>query len=128
MADRGTALVAAVIGSMGVATAVFVTDPTLVPPTSWDENALDVLSAAVVVVSMFVAFTHWRRWLLGADTAQLALTSTLIRLIRADSSHRTTHPPAATAQCDPPRSPHPCNPQARSGNATPTANHRDTPP
>ncbi|MCU1344790.1 MAG: metal dependent phosphohydrolase, partial [Acidimicrobiia bacterium] len=71
---------------VGAATATVVADPTLLMVISWEARATDVLSAATIALCLVVVFTHWRRWQLGNDAVQLALTFAAAMTIAATVS------------------------------------------
>ncbi len=80
----------AVVTSSIVAVAAFTTyaslRPTMWAQPSWEENALDVLSYGIVGLSLVVVVRHWRRWQLGRDVVQLALTFAAAMTIAAVTS------------------------------------------
>jgi putative nucleotidyltransferase with HDIG domain len=84
---RHSATVTAVgYGLVGGVTAVFVTNATALPVPSWEENALDGLSIGAAVLGLGVIVTHWRRYQLGQDPVQLALTFAAAMAIAAVAS------------------------------------------
>jgi HD-GYP domain-containing protein (c-di-GMP phosphodiesterase class II) len=70
---HSSGFVIAMLVVMGAATVVVVLDPTIVPVTTWEEDALDVLTAVTIGLSLVTMYTHWQRWQLGRDSVQLAL-------------------------------------------------------
>ncbi|MET0727658.1 MAG: HD-GYP domain-containing protein [Acidimicrobiales bacterium] len=74
VSGHASVVVPLVVATMAVGTGVVVADPSLVPLRAWEENVFDVVSSLIVVVCLTVVLTHWRRWRLGSDAVQLALT------------------------------------------------------
>jgi HD-GYP domain-containing protein (c-di-GMP phosphodiesterase class II) len=83
---HSTALVVSSVGAVAAFTAYATVESSLWAPPSWEENALDALSFAVVGLSLLVVLRHWRRWQLGRDVVQLALTFAAAMTIAAVTS------------------------------------------
>ena len=83
---HSTAFVVSSIVAVGAFTAYATIESSLWSPPSWEENALDALSYAIVGLSLVVVVRHWRRWQLGRDVVQLALTFAAAMTIAAVTS------------------------------------------
>jgi putative nucleotidyltransferase with HDIG domain len=80
---HGSLVVWPILTVLAVGTGIVVADPALAPLASWEENAFDVVSLAVVTLCLYAVATHWRRWQLGNDPVQLALTFSAAMTIAA---------------------------------------------
>jgi len=74
VSGHGFRLMVPILLVLSVLTGIVVANPALWPTTTWEASAFDVLSGATVALCLVVVFTHWRRWQLGNDAVQLALT------------------------------------------------------
>ena len=81
-----TAFVGLCMAGIASLTLVIGLDPTLGPEPSWEEAAMDVISAIAIGLSIVGVVTHWRRWLLGKDVVQLALAFAAAMTIAAVTS------------------------------------------
>lgn len=83
---HSTTFVFSSITAVGGFTAYASLETSLWASASWEENAFDVLSYVIVGVSLVVVVRHWRRWQLGHDVVQLALTFAAAMTIAAVTS------------------------------------------
>lgn len=86
VARRPVTFVAGAFSLMAAFTAFIVANPSLWPRPAWEENALDVVSVGIILMAHGAIWVHWRRWLLGNDAVQLALTFAAAMTIAAQVS------------------------------------------
>lgn len=79
-------LVASSLTILTAVTAAISADPSLLPPTSAEENVFDVVSVVVVGLCLAVVVRHWHRFRLGGDAVQAALSFAAAMSIAATMS------------------------------------------
>ena len=79
-------LVSVAATTMAVFTAIVVNNTAMLPGPSWEENLWDLVAVGIIALSLYVVLVHWRRWLLGNDVVQLALSFAAAMTIAATVS------------------------------------------